>query len=174
MPFANRRGYATGDREAFTRIYQRFYDPLCLYAHSFIADYPAAEDLVSDVFEKLWVQGGEFETVNHVKNWLYTCTRNAGLSHLKRAVAKPVAASLIEENDHLTVMIRQERLGYALSLLEILPAKCRKIFLLYHLKGWSAYRIAAHEAISVYTVKAQLARGKALLKSALQKRKGGK
>lgn len=54
--------------------------PLLRYAHGLVGQRETAEDLVQDAFLKLHAH---WEQVTHPRAWLFRCTRNLALSHLR-------------------------------------------------------------------------------------------
>jgi RNA polymerase sigma-70 factor (ECF subfamily) len=64
----------------------RFYAQLCLFADSFVKDQLVAEDIVSDVFIKLWNKANDFSSLTAIKAFLYISTKNASLNYINQRV----------------------------------------------------------------------------------------
>lgn len=73
-----------GDREAFTTLYERYFDQVYDLASRVIKDTGAAGDVAQNIFMKFL--GGEDVKPPEVsfRAWLYTMTRNASIDELRR------------------------------------------------------------------------------------------
>jgi RNA polymerase sigma-70 factor (ECF subfamily) len=75
-----------GNQLAISAIFHRFYAQLCLFADSFVKDQLVAEDIVSDVFIKLWNKANDFSSLTAIKAFLYISTKNASLNYINQRV----------------------------------------------------------------------------------------
>src|SRR3546814_9765831 len=60
-----------GDKIAFSTIYLQHHAPLCLFAGKLLADEDEGQDIVDDVFLKLWEKKRRFNDSEHLKAFLY-------------------------------------------------------------------------------------------------------
>src|SRR3954464_4000949 len=67
--------------DAFAEIYNRFYDPLVLFARKYLFDPFVAEDIVTELFLKYWQKQDQFSSPVAIKSFLYISTRNACINH---------------------------------------------------------------------------------------------
>lgn len=67
----------------FRALYEKYYAPFCIYAKRFVEDISIREDIVSDVFAKLWLTEDFIFQENTAISFLKTCVRNSCLNHLK-------------------------------------------------------------------------------------------
>lgn len=65
--------------EAFKYLYNTFYASLCRYANRFVGEFMDEEDVVQEIFVKLWEREGKFENMRAVSAYLYRSVHN-GLS----------------------------------------------------------------------------------------------
>lgn len=72
------------DLDAFRQLHAFFYPLLCDFSFAYLRTREAAEEVVDDVFVNLWRKRGELEGVKNIKSYLYTCTRNLSIDHLRR------------------------------------------------------------------------------------------
>lgn len=161
--------YRPGNHEDFTLIFNVLYHQLCYYSNKIVCDWNCAEDIVVDVFIKFWNQKGIFNNVGRIKRWLYKCTYNSSLNHLKRSQNRSTsdiesASSVADYDNILLEIVRREQFAEVFSLIDTLPAECRKIIRLYYCVGLDNAQIAAMFNISISTVKNQRARGIYLIK----------
>ncbi|HKI90120.1 MAG TPA: sigma factor, partial [Draconibacterium sp.] len=64
------------DVKAFETLFHRYYKSLCLYAAKIIKNDSAAEEIVQDLFVKLWEKRNTLEIKISVKNYLVRSVKN--------------------------------------------------------------------------------------------------
>ena len=73
MEFAS---IAAGDRSAFDTLFRAHYKPLCAFAVQYVKDRDVAEDLVQDLFFRLWQDREKVSITTSLKAYLFTAVRN--------------------------------------------------------------------------------------------------
>lgn len=156
-----------GDRTAFETIYRLYSNNLYIIAHSYTGDQYIAEDLVQEVFVRLWDQRKNLNIQSTLNGYLFMMIKNKCLDHLR----KPRKTLSLEESE----MLLEERINYyALQdeaasqmieteleksihdAIELLPEACKAVFLKTRMEGLK-YREAADELnISVKTVESHM------------------
>jgi RNA polymerase sigma-70 factor (family 1) len=160
-----------GDAVAFNDVFHHFYSPLIFFACKMVQDKPLAEDIVTDIFLKLWQKHTDFSTIQSIKAFLYISTRNACLNHLQQAqyqgrVKQQIRYLQNESQDFvLNEITRAEVLREVSALVRQLPRQCRKIICLSYLGGLTNQEIADRLKLSVHTVRNQKVRGVQLLRN---------
>lgn len=154
---------ASGDRAAFEALFRLHYRPLCAFALGYLKDSDRAEDLVQDLFFRLWLDREKLVINTSVKAYLYASVRNRCLNAVK-AGAK-VRALNEEVDDRIGEEERSEdehteRIARVQAAIEALPEERRKVFKLSRYEGLKYHEIAERLGISVKTVENQM--GKAL------------
>lgn len=130
-----------------------------------------AEEIVQEIFLKLWLQRESLEQIGNFGAYLYIITRNLCFDHLKKLAREQVmkknfsqmAASV--ENEVESRVIRN---NYELLLnraLEELPSQQRKIYQLSFQYDHKHDEIARQLNISKNTVKAHLAKARAAVRN---------
>lgn len=66
----------------FNSAYNKYYEQLYYYAYGFIEDSETCKDILSDVFEKLWVNIDKMLT-NTISSYLYSCVRNECIDYIR-------------------------------------------------------------------------------------------
>ena len=148
------------DEEAFTEIYNRYWQKLYAIAYNRLAEVETAEDVVHDVFAGLWSNRNKTE-IGSLENYLATATKYLVLAKIKHKIkersfaASIEAAPVIEMNAESSLHSKQilERVHQEV---EALPEKCRLIFKYSRNEGLSAKQIANHLHLSPKTVENQL------------------
>jgi RNA polymerase sigma-70 factor (ECF subfamily) len=148
----------------FKTVFHTYYNSLCNYAFTFVKNEDASEDIVQEVFMKIWEGRRDLLMEDSVRYYLFTAVRNNSITWLRQKKNSAITAWDGEEifNEPAPERNREEpdqRLMLQ-SAIGRLPPKCREVFLLSRLSGLTYKEIAASLGISVKTVENQL--GKAL------------
>jgi len=150
---------AKGDQKKFRQLIELTSNELMLFAVSFLRNREVAEEVVSDVFVRIWQNKSELETIKNLRSYLFISVKNGCLSHLRKS-GKEKIISLDEfsefhflpvegpEND----MIEQETLDQIYKVIEKLPPKCKMAFTLAKINGLKYKEIADVMGVSEKTV----------------------
>lgn len=159
------------DLKVFNRVFHKLYSPLCSFAFKYVEDHSLVEDIVQEVFSKVWQQSSEIKIRTNVESYLYGAVRNACLNHIKHA--KIVERHLVYESrktdytevDFLEIDELKDRIA---SVLDALPDRCREIFSMSREEELSYAEIADKLDISVKTVETQISRALKVLRKELR------
>lgn len=168
-------GLRDGDTRAFEEIFNHFQPALVFFADRLFGnrDIMAAEEIVQDIFIKLHYRKESFETLQHIKAFLYLATKNACLDKIAKErvrsqrFEKYIATFNESEDTLLRQIIYAEVLREVSQAIELLPEKCRIIMKQFFEEGKDAKEIARDLEITVSTVNNQKARAVTLLKKHL-------
>ena len=72
-----------GEREAFQRLFEMYHKALCFFATRIVRDSLEAEDIVQDVFLKIWENAERLELTSSIQHYLFASVRNGCLNYLK-------------------------------------------------------------------------------------------
>lgn len=156
-----------GTRKTFKKIFDKFYIPLVRFAYSYIKDSHMSEDIVQDVFTKIWTKRKEMSSYDNIKTYLYTSVRNKCLNELEHSKVKEKYIYHVQNNssvyvDTEDVEMEQEVYKLLFDAIEELPNKCRKVFKL-HLEGKNNNEIAEILEISKLTAKTHKQKAKRMI-----------
>lgn len=154
-------------------IFKKYYSALCYYASRYIDDPEVIQDLVQDIFVHLIEQSQAFETMGHLRNYLYLSVKNACLNNLRKGLLKERHIKYVQDTQSVADIPSEEILTAEVyrqlkEAVDELPAECRKILYLSYFEGIDNEEIAQKLHLSVNTVRAQKMRGKKLLKDKLR------
>lgn len=68
----------------FQAVFRAWYSPLCNYAVTFTKDPDVSEDIVQDLFVKIWEQRRGLLTETSIRYYLFTAVRNNCITWLRR------------------------------------------------------------------------------------------
>lgn len=149
-----------GNKAAFDSLFRLYYQDLCRYALFLSCSADDAEEIVQDMFFKLWQNHKNINIPVAVKSYLYASVKNAVLNIIKH---EKVKAAYIKEKqiqeynlDSSEIMENAESLSNISNAIEQLPQKRREIFILCKLDGLKYKEIAEKLDISIKTVENQM------------------
>jgi RNA polymerase sigma-70 factor, ECF subfamily len=158
-------------------LFKTYYEVLCHHALKYTNDAAAAEDIVSDVFARIWEKRSHLQIDTSVKSYLYRAVSNQCIDTLRKNYHKKTV--LVDSFQHCETSCDSaisytapETKELAISIemaVRNLPKQCGIIFRLSREAGLKYQEIAAELNISVKTVETQMGRAfKALRISILQ------
>lgn len=162
--------FRNGDIEAFRKIYESFCEPLYRFAYSYLKDSFEAEEIVQDVFLKVWEKRDEADEQKSFKSYLYRITVNRVFNELKHRVVKQKYEQHALNFDEITgetpeSSIQFQELNKKIEhLLNQLPEQQRNIFIMSRWKGLSNTEIAESLSLSIRTVENQIYRASKFIK----------
>ncbi|MGE6488642.1 sigma-70 family RNA polymerase sigma factor [Paenisporosarcina sp. NPDC076898] len=157
--------------QKFQRIMQEHTDYLLRLAYLYIKDWPAAEDIVQDVFLAYYQKFEQFEERSSLKTYLAKMTINKCKDYLKswryrKQLITNSFSNQTKKNRDRTIE-EDEKLELADAILQ-LPLKYREVIIYYYFEELSVLEVAQLLSISDNTVKTRLKKSRALLKNQLK------
>ncbi|MHA4809202.1 RNA polymerase sigma-70 factor [Flavitalea flava] len=152
------------DQQAYKELFTQLYNYLFQFAKTLVKAKEPTEEIVSDVFIKVWEKRKELEKIGNLKVYLYVTTRNMAYNYLdtqKKVVTQPIddfqgtITSLYFNPEQL--MITADMLALIQKAVEELPPKCKIIFKLVKEDGLKYREVAEILSLSIKTVENQLA-----------------
>jgi len=164
--------FQKGNVHDFQRLMQRHYRSVVNLANRFLGDRSAAEDVSQEVFLQLFRSAGRYRPSASFTTWLYTITRNACYSEVRRRSHRPgqLGESACEDpRAEAPDSIEQAELQAAVKkAVASLPESQRMAVILRRYEDLSYEQIAKAMNISVGAVKSLLHRARQSLKGRLQ------
>ena len=161
-----------GNKEAFDTVFRLYYKDLCRFAMFMNCSSEDAEELVQDMFFRLWQNRSQINLVSSSKSYLYTSVKNSMINRHKHEKVKQVYAadyrySNTEVSDESEADGNNEKIKNIESAIAELPEKRREIFVKSKLEGKKYKEIADELQISVKTVENQMGEALKFLRSRL-------
>jgi RNA polymerase sigma-70 factor (ECF subfamily) len=152
--------------KAYGQLYELLTDGLQRFAFSLVRSSEVAEEIVSDVFIKVWQIRGKLMEIDNLKVYLYTIAKNFSLNYITRNYKNTVVSlevldieAVIEFNGPAEMCISADLVNQIRRVIQQLPPQCRLIFQLVKEEGLQYKEVAAILDISPLTVRNQLAIG---------------
>lgn len=162
------KGLSEGRIDSYTWLYASFFNALCVYATRFGLENGEAEDIVQELFCRIYNGKQSFENETALKSYLYISIRNLSLKFLQqeeRRKSREGHFLSLQENEStfLDDIIQQDVYRQMSLLLQELPPQCKIIFER-ALEGATSEEIARELSLSVETVKTQRKKAKRILR----------
>jgi RNA polymerase sigma-70 factor, ECF subfamily len=151
------------DERTFARLAEQYAGRLYAVAYRMLGHRADAEDAVQRALTKCFAARESYSPRWAASTWLYRALSNVCIDELRRR--RPTAA--LADSDVMAPPRGSERLELVRAL-EAVPREARLLLALHYVDGLSYRELATVRGISVNTVKSQLARGKAIMKRALE------
>jgi RNA polymerase sigma-70 factor (ECF subfamily) len=155
-----------GDIRQYETLFRSSYASLVKYAGTLIKDQDTAEEIVQDLFFRLWQNREKLNIESSLNGYLFRSVHNRCLHHIEhRKVVDRHAHEMTFESDLNTddpaeALQYKELQARIAAILERLPERCGKIFCMNRFEGLKYSEIAEKLSVSVKTVEANM--GKAL------------
>lgn len=150
---------AGGDESAFRIIFDSYRQRLFVFAWHISHSTVEAEEIVQDIFMKLWENRAALARVDHPRKYIYTMARNRALDQLSRIARdkrlRTQAWANISQGHNVTEdLLNAKESGELISeAIASLPEKKQAIYRLSRQEGRSHQEIAREMSLSVQTVK---------------------
>ena len=161
------------DENSFREIYNLYWEKVFSVCYSNLGETEAAKGMVQEIFKSLWERKEELVITQSVERYLvrsakfkvFEFIRNKKIreQHLENIIASQTTSINYTENE---VMVRSlsERIS---TLIESLPAQCRRVFKMSREQGLSNKEIASDLLISERAVEYHISKAVTSLKSSL-------
>lgn len=148
----------------FKELFHAHFSGLCLFSVKYIKDMDAARDIVHEAFVNLWNKRDTIDPQKPVKAYLTTSVYNRSINYLRdnKKFNRDLVAldeSLDQGSGYSTDrLVEQELANKIKASIDLLPEKCREIFLLSRNENLKYQQIADKLSISIKTVETQMSK----------------
>lgn len=168
--------FKAGSEKAFRALFYAYRDRLFHYISRFVRSDQVAEELVMDVFMKIWMGKEMVIGIDNFDAFLFRIARNKSIDFLRAAARDSRFKELLWEKIEIasgdradTALLTheyEEKLRQALSLL---PPQCAKVYHLSREQGFTHDQIAEQLGISKSTVNNHIAGAQRVIRNYLSK-----
>jgi RNA polymerase sigma-70 factor (family 1) len=152
------------DQAAYKELFLLLHGRLKQFAYSILKSSEEAEELVSDVFIRIWQKNDQLITIQSPIFYFYATVKNLALNRLnkqKRQVSLSAEDWFVQMNsmyfDPEQLMMTEEMVRQIRQAVNNLPPRCRIIFKLVKEDGLKYREVAELLQLSVKTIEAQMA-----------------
>lgn len=164
------RSLKTGSYKAFDRIYQIYAKRLYAYSLQFTKSSKDSEEIIQDVFIKLWTNKESIRQEDTLRSLLFIMTKHALINAFRGRINQPVYEDFINYKNEITA----NDAGYNIEfeefeqkftkLIKDLPSTQQKVVIMSRIKQLSNKQIAEELSLSEQTVKNQISIALKILK----------
>ena len=155
---------AQGDQKAFAHLYQKYNKQLKKFARNLVRSNEVSEEIVEDVFVKLWSNRSTLPQISNLIVYMYVAVKNRSLNTISKKAHELISAPFdfldIDINDQsfnpYELMITSEMMERMKAAMNALPPRCKMIFKLVREDGLRYKEIAEILNISVNTIDVQM------------------
>ena len=145
------------NKKALVMLYDSYWKPLFISSYNLLKDKEVCEEIIQDVFIETWNKRFELEIKVSLKSYLYSCVRYKVFSEFRKV--KPLNVEIFNNlNDRFeyvnpeTILMHEELRMQTQKIMDILPKKCKQVFILSRVDNLSHKEIAKKLNISPKTV----------------------
>jgi RNA polymerase sigma-70 factor, ECF subfamily len=163
------------DYTAFEQLFHRHYSSLCRYAYTYLKAHDASEEVVSDVFLKIWKNRDTLQIQSSISAYLVRATRNLAIDHLRylnrqrRKTYDLVGDFQANDASPSDLIIGSETNKLIEAAIEALTPQAKLIFRLSRDSNMTQADIAQKLNLSVKTVEAHMGRALKSLRESLRR-----
>lgn len=165
-----------GNQIAFNELYKRYVNRLYGFALTIVKSPELAEDVVHDVFVKVWEKAADIDPALSFQSWIFTITRNQLLNTIKRSstekrILAEILAQTIPISDYTNESHQSNETAVLLNeAITKLPNKRRHIFVLCKYHGFSYQEAAEMLGITESTVNSQMVKALRFIKEYMEQK----
>lgn len=150
-----------GDKEAFTNLYYAYKDKLFGFAMSITNSSTKAEDIVQDVFLKIWKNRSSIAEVENINAFIFRVAQNQIIDELRKFAKEQLTFSsadyIINKEDGdanpIEDLMKKEVREKIEEAINLLPPQQKRIYTLHNDKGYKYEEIASELNLSVSTIR---------------------
>ncbi|SMG16504.1 RNA polymerase sigma-70 factor [Sphingobacterium psychroaquaticum] len=167
---------AVGNQRAFKKIFDHYHQPLASYVYQVTESVTVSEEIIQDIFVKIWLKREEMSTIASLKDYLFILCRNRTIDALRKKARHALQKAevdkyLLEEAELATLdnpadVYRQ----WITEAVELLPPQQQMVYKLSRYDRLKHEEIAAQLNVSKETVKKHIQLAVKFLESQLKER----
>jgi len=167
---------ALNKEDAFERLFGRYHERLFKYISLFIKSPQIAEEIVMDVFMKIWSAREQIGQVENFSSFLFRVAHNKAIDFLRMVAKNPDVRELMWNTMQLSapddadaLLLKAEFEGRVRQALALLSEQRRRVFEMSREQDMSHEQIAHSLGLSKHTVNNHIVESKRFIRSYLSK-----
>ncbi|RKD88191.1 RNA polymerase sigma-70 factor [Mangrovibacterium diazotrophicum] len=162
------------DYFSFNQVFHKYYGRLCAYSSRYTGNREVSEDIVQELFIKLWDNRKRLIVREKLAAYLFKSVRNSSLNYLRAEKSKQHAIEQLSDQPELQdteVSKEEEFMNFVNECIDQLPERSRQVFIMSRLDGVKLNDISDQLGTSVKTVKNQIWKSMQYLKTCLENKR---
>lgn len=172
--------YLAGDEKSLEILIKKYLKPVHAFVFHYVGNQSETEDIVQEVFVKVWKNIGKFDQTRIFKTWLFAIAKNTSIDFFKKKKAVPFSSFENAEGDNVLLdsikdlsplpdeILEQSELKKTIdSAIGMLGEKYREIFFLRNDLSLTFREIAAKTGEPLNTVKSRYRRALSVVRGFL-------
>jgi RNA polymerase sigma-70 factor, ECF subfamily len=163
-----------GSRKAYSILFNNYYKDLVLFGGNFLPNKSLCEDIVQNVFLKLWRDRDNIEIETSLKSFMLRSVQNNCLDELRHKVvireheSYSMAYGILDNIDTENYILYSDLQTHLADALSKLPESCREAFEMNRLEGLKYREIADKLNVSERTIEVRIGKALRLLRNHLK------
>ena len=163
---------ALSDEKAFHTVYQQYFGKVYAMALSYLPNALVAQDMVQEVFVRIWQNRADLNSIRHFEPWLIVITRNLLIKELRKIYPPGWHPQQITTTDLQETLNYRELERLLAAAVEKLSTRQKQVYRLSKMEGYSHREIALQLGISVDVSREHLSKALQNIRSFLIKNYG--
>ncbi|ALL04084.1 hypothetical protein AQ505_00390 [Pedobacter sp. PACM 27299] len=155
----------------FTKLYRHYFKRLFMTSLKIVRDDYLAEEVIQDVFLRLWENENRFDQIAEFERYLYRSVGNESLNKLRNQKTQSKhydQFSKAASPEFVNTLLEEEELKRKIAkAIESLPPQCKTVFKMNRFEGLKYRQIAEELQISEKTVEGHIAKALKILRANL-------
>lgn len=164
-------GVKKDDYACYNQLFLRFYSRLCAYVFHLTQNYSASEDVVQELFIRLWINRKRLEINENISGYLYRASKNGALNYIRAEKNRQKSIQDMPVQEWQTDEDQIEMIEFSATLNDCigqLPERSRDVFMKSRIDGLKQQEISDQLGISVKTIKNQIWKSLQFLKACME------
>lgn len=162
-----------GSKDAFKQLYNQYAERIHRFAFSYLKSDLEAEEMVQEVFLKLWNNKYKLDSSHNIKSFLFKIAVNTIYDFIRRKNVEQafhdfLASGSSNSDETWQEVVYNDMLAQIKQLIQMMPDQRRKIFIMSKEEDMSNDEIAKALNLSKRTIENQLYRATSFLKKNLK------
>jgi RNA polymerase sigma-70 factor (family 1) len=153
------------DQIAFRKLFDCYYPGLKEFARYFVKSSANAEEVVIDVFVKIWIIRGQLVEVKNIKAYLYTITKREAINYIRDNKLNTTLYVQLEDQIRVNYItpehefLSKETMEMLAKAIKALPPRCKLVFQMVKENGLKYKEVAqllkiSEKAVGIHISKA--------------------
>jgi RNA polymerase sigma-70 factor (ECF subfamily) len=125
-------GIKMDDYACYNQLFMRYYIRLCLFVFGITQNYNASEDVVQELFIRLWTQRSKLDIKENISGYLYKASKNGALNYLRAEKSRQKSIQNMPVQEWQTDKDHIEQIEFSVALYQCigqLPERSKDVFM---------------------------------------------